>query len=74
MFPLHSPSLPHVSISSRSVKYPPTHPIVMVVPGGTAVVSVVRTIVLGGRDGGGQGTVVGRVVNEMVKRIYIHVL
>ena len=28
----------------------------MVVPGGTVVVSVVRTIVLGGRDGGGQGT------------------
>ena len=40
---------------------------VMVVPGGTVVVSVVRTIVLGGRDGGGQGTAVGRVVNEMIK-------
>ena len=38
----------------------------MVVPGGTVVVSVVRTIVLGGRDGGGQGTVVNRVVNEIM--------
>ena len=38
----------------------------MLVPGGTVAVSVVRTIVLGGRDGGGQGTVVGRVVNEIM--------
>ena len=44
----------------------------MVVPGGTVVVSVVRTIVLGGRDGGGQGTVVGRAVNEMIKCTHIH--
>ena len=29
---------------------------VMVVPGSTVLVSVVRTIVLGGRDGGGQVT------------------
>ena len=45
---------------------------VMVVPGGTVVVSVVRTIVLGGRDGGGQGTLVGRLVNEMMKCIHLH--
>ena len=43
----------------------------MVVPGGTVVVSVGRTIVLGGRDGGGHGTVVSRVVNEMMLHIYI---
>ena len=39
----------------------------MVVPGGTVVVSVGRTIVLGGRDSGRQGSVVGRVVSEMMK-------
>ena len=47
----------------------------MVVPGGTVVVSVgsasSRTIVLGGRDRGGHGTVVSRVVNEMMLHIYI---
>ena len=44
----------------------------MVAPGGTVVVSVVRIIVLGGRDGGGHSTVIGRVVNEMIIHIYIH--
>ena len=29
----------------------------MVAPGGTVVVSVVKTIVLGGRDGGGHSTI-----------------
>ena len=45
---------------------------VILVPVGTVVVSVVRTIVLGGRDGGGQGTIVRRVGNEVMKCIHLH--
>ena len=45
---------------------------VMLVPGGTVVVSVVWTIVLGGRDSGGQVTTyIGmKIINFLVNNTY----